>query len=243
MTVRTRRLGWPLSALLVVLVLAAYRPAWHGACCGMTTGTSRLPIWSRRTACGASGSIWAPRNSTTRSRTRRSGSSNRLWGRETLGYHVVSAMLHALSACLILLILRRLNVPGALLAAGIFAVHPVHVESVAWISELKNTLSGALYLAAALAYLAFDERRRRGVYALASVLFVLAVLAKTVTATLPAACWSCSGGSGPDPKGGRAPARAMARLRHRGGDRDGLDRAHGDGAQGAEFEVGWLERA
>src|SRR5262249_57364367 len=61
------------------------------------------------------------------------------------------------------------------------------VESVAWISELKNALSTVFYLAAALLYLRFDETRRAGAYVAACVLFVLALLSKTVTATLPAA--------------------------------------------------------
>ena len=76
---------------------------------------------------------------------------------------------------------------AAWLAALLFAVHPVHVESVAWITEQKNTLSLVLYLGAALAYLRFDRTRRRGGYALAVALFVLSLLCKTVTATLPGA--------------------------------------------------------
>ena len=76
---------------------------------------------------------------------------------------------------------------AAWLAALLFAVHPVHVESVAWITEQKNTLSLVLYLGAALAYLRFDRTRRRGGYALAAALFVLSLLCKTVTATLPGA--------------------------------------------------------
>ena len=75
----------------------------------------------------------------------------------------------------------------AWLAALLFALHPVCVESVAWISEQKNTLSAVLYFSAALAYLRFDEERRGRPYALATGLFVLALLTKTVTATLPAA--------------------------------------------------------
>jgi len=73
------------------------------------------------------------------------------------------------------------------LAAGLFALHPVAVESVAWISEQKNTLSLAFYLGAALAWVRFEERRAAHDYVLASVLFVLALLSKSVTATLPAA--------------------------------------------------------
>jgi Flp pilus assembly protein TadD len=71
------------------------------------------------------------------------------------------------------------------LAAFLFAVHPVHVESVAWISELKNTLSTVCYLGVALLYLQFDQTRRGRHWAGATALFVCALLSKTVTATLP----------------------------------------------------------
>ena len=68
-----------------------------------------------------------------------------------------------------------------------FALHPISVEAVAWISEQKSTLSAVFYLGAALAYLHFDKSRRTSRYAAATALFVLAPLSKTVTATLPAA--------------------------------------------------------
>lgn len=122
---------------------------------------------------------------------------HRLWGDATLGYHLVNLLQHVTAACLFGALLRRLAVPGsprqseaeagATLAALLFAIHPVCVESVAWISEQKNTLSAVLYLGAALAYLRYEVERTRPRYALALVLFAAALMTKTVTATLPAA--------------------------------------------------------
>lgn len=116
---------------------------------------------------------------------------HRLWGDATLGYHLTNVALHLLNAGLVALLLRRLKVPGATLAACVFALHPVQVESVAWISEQKNTLSTAFYLAAAIAYWDFDQaigaKRRWLTYAIATLLFVAALATKSVTATLPAA--------------------------------------------------------
>lgn len=112
---------------------------------------------------------------------------HRLWGDSVLGYHTVNILLHAIASLLIVGIMRRLCLPGAWLGGFLFALHPVCVESVAWISEQKSTLSGVFYLASALAYLYFDQTRRKRHYGLALSLFLLALLSKTVTATLPAA--------------------------------------------------------
>jgi protein O-mannosyl-transferase len=112
---------------------------------------------------------------------------HRLWGDAVAGYHLANLVLHALSAFLLAMILKRLSIAGAWLAAVIFAVHPICVESVAWISEQKNTLSAAFYLSSALIYLDFGEKRRKSSYFVALGLFLLALLSKSVTATLPAA--------------------------------------------------------
>jgi protein O-mannosyl-transferase len=111
---------------------------------------------------------------------------HQMWGDSVAAYHLTNLALHASSACLVVMIMKRLSLPGDWLAGFVFALHPVHVESVAWISEQKSTLSGVFYLASLLAYLHFDQDRRKSSYLLASGLFVLALLTKTVTATLPA---------------------------------------------------------
>ena len=97
---------------------------------------------------------------------------HKLWGNATLGYHLLNLLLHATAAVLVGLILRRLSIPGAWLAAAIFALHPVHVESVAWISEQKNTLSAVFYLSATLVYLRFDQTRKPAWYCGALGLFL-----------------------------------------------------------------------
>lgn len=115
------------------------------------------------------------------------------WELAPFGYHLINVAVHGLGAVLLWRVLRTLSVPGAWLAAAIFALHPVQVESVAWITERKNTLSAALYLAAMLAYFRFDppvaahKNRRWGWYATALGLFVSALLSKTVVCSLPAA--------------------------------------------------------
>jgi protein O-mannosyl-transferase len=120
-----------------------------------------------------------------------------LWGLDPLGYHLVNVALHAAASVLVWRLLVRLRVPGAWLAAVLFAVHPVAVESVAWVTERKNVLSLCLALSSMLAYFRFTlpedapqnaamPARRWLWYGLAIVLFAMSLFAKTVVVTLPA---------------------------------------------------------
>ena len=182
---------WWTAALILALSLACYWPALRGGMIWDDDAHVTRP--ELRSAAGL-WQIWSNPRATQQYYPLLHSAfwiEHRLWGDATLGYHLASVLEHAAAAILLVLVLRGLRTPGACLAGVVFAVHPVCVESVAWISEQKNTLSLVFYLLAAIAYLRFDgERGRPGAgrfYAAATLLFAMALLTKTVTATLPAA--------------------------------------------------------
>src|SRR5437867_4788788 len=179
------------GALLAAVTIFAYRPAWNG---GFLWDDDDYIIKNDLlTASDGLRRIWFSLDSPsqyfplvyTTFRLERA-----IWGLHPSGYHWINLLLHIANALLVWRLLARLNVPGALLAAGIFALHPVQVESVAWITERKNLLMGFFFLLALTAWIAFvDERtrQRRRFYTLALVFYGLALFSKATACTLPAA--------------------------------------------------------
>jgi tetratricopeptide (TPR) repeat protein len=113
-----------------------------------------------------------------------------LWGLNPIGYHVDNIILHIISALLLWLILRRLSIPAAFVAAAAFALHPVNVESVAWITQRKNTLMLVFALLSVFFYIELVVRsptKRRSVvfYLLSLFCFALSLFSKTTACVLP----------------------------------------------------------
>lgn len=109
----------------------------------------------------------------------------KLWGDDTLGYHLTNVGLHLLSAFLVWRLLGKFGLRLAWLGGLLFAIHPMMVESVAWISELKNTLSLPPFLLAVCAWIDYEERGRRGDYVRALALFLVSMLCKIGMAPFP----------------------------------------------------------
>src|SRR5437016_8759583 len=189
---------WFFCVILAVVTLLAYQPAWHGGF--LWDDEANITSPELRSLDGLRRIWFVPR--TTQQYYPLLHTSywlqQRLWGDSPTGYHLVNLLLHIGCVVLVLKILRLLRIPGAALAAILFALHPVNVETVAWITERKNTLSGVFCLAATLWYLKFDESRNRREkdgpqgrgywsYALALGLFLLGLLSKTAIVTLPLA--------------------------------------------------------
>ena len=193
-----RRRLFPLSAfrlpLLFLLVFAAYWPALRGEFVWddellvlknpLATGQLNLRnVWLQTDFSLTTVTLWL---------------QWLLWGNHPACYHIVNVLLHALSCVLLWRVLLRLRIPGAWLAAAIFAVHPVVAASVAWISEMKNTLSLVFCLTSFWLFLSFEERTVAGKnkaglsYLLSLGAFLLALLSKTSTVMLPVVLVLCA---------------------------------------------------
>src|SRR5215510_7362935 len=182
-----RRSDWFFCLILAAVTILAYQPAWHG---GLLWDDDNCTTPRELRSLDGLGRIWFQPRATAQYYPLLYTSywlQQRLWGDSTSGYHLVNLLLHIGCVVLVLKILRFLRVPGAELAAIIFALHPVNVETVAWISERKNTLSGIFALGATLSYLKFDDTRSRRNYALAIGLFLFGLFSKTAIVTFPLA--------------------------------------------------------
>ena len=118
-----------------------------------------------------------------------------LFGANATGYHAVNILLQIANALLVWRLLKQLNIPGAWLAGLIFGIHPVHVASVAWISELKNLLAMLFALLSVLFFLKLDNQRLRNsvtAYSASLVFFALALLSKTQVVFLPFVLLLCA---------------------------------------------------
>src|SRR5262245_52252244 len=150
---------WLFGLVLIVATTLAYQPCWRG-----------VLIWDddlylKDAKFASLTEIWL-RPPNTQQYHPLVGTvfwtENKLWDDSMLGRHLLNIFLHAFAALLLFKILEQLKVPGAWLAAAIFALHPVQVESVAWITERKNVLMGFFFLLTLLAWIGFvDERTRR----------------------------------------------------------------------------------
>jgi len=179
------------AVALAAVTILVYRPAWHGAF--IWDDDRYVTHNSLLTAPDGLCRIWfsldAPSQyfplAYTVLRVERA-----LWGLNPTGYHWLNILLHVANALLVWRILARLSIPGSWLASAIFALHPVQVESVAWISELKNVLMGFFFLLTLLAWIEHVDATAKGrrIFYLAAVLFyLLALFAKSTACTLPAA--------------------------------------------------------
>jgi tetratricopeptide (TPR) repeat protein len=179
------------AVVLAAVTIFAYRPAWHG---GFLWDDDYYIInnelltaphgWQRIWFSLDSPSQYFPLTYST------FRIEHTLWGLNTTGYHWVNLLLHVGNALLVWAVLARLGIPGSWLVAAIFALHPVQVESVAWITERKNVLMGFFFLLTLLAWIAFvDKRTRRQwiFYCQALIFYLLALSAKSTACTLPAA--------------------------------------------------------
>ena len=180
-----------LALLLAVTTILAYQPAWHGGF--IWDDDAYITNNELLTAPDGLRRIWFSLDSPsqyfplvyTMFRFERAW-----WGLSPTGYHFVNILLHIANALILWSLLARLRVPGAWLAGAIFALHPVQVESVAWITERKNVLMGLFFLLTIRAWVEFVDKQTKHrwfFYVLALGLYALALFSKTTACTLPAA--------------------------------------------------------
>ncbi len=111
----------------------------------------------------------------------------RLWGLNPSGYRLINIILHILNSLLVFFLIREWyhNEKAAIIGAALFVVHPIHVESVVWLSQRKDVLSAFFFLLALYGYIQFFKNKNWSWYGLSLILFLLALLTKPVAITLP----------------------------------------------------------
>lgn len=182
---------WRFALVLAVATFIAYQPVWRAgfiwddddhltANPAMTAPHGLQMIWSSLSVSRyyplTLTSFWIQRH---------------LWGLNPMPYHLVNVALHVINGILIFLLLRRLRIPAPWLAAALWVLHPVNVESVAWITELKNTQSGIFFFLALLCFLRFEAEGKRRWYLLALLCGLAALVSKPSTVVLPLALLLC----------------------------------------------------
>ncbi|MCE0496848.1 MAG: tetratricopeptide repeat protein, partial [Methylacidiphilales bacterium] len=182
---------WLWGLILVLAVIVVYQPVWYAGFIWdddlLVTANSCVigPLGLKEIWTTSAGDI-SPLTFTT------FWVEHALWGLAPLPYHLVNVLLHGICAVVLWRVLRSLQVPGAWLGAALWALHPVEVESVAWVSETKNTQSGLFFLLSILFFVrwlrAKDLDRRTGSggnYGLTLLFAALAMASKSSTVILP----------------------------------------------------------
>jgi len=191
------RCDWFWGLILILSVILTYTPVWHAGFIWddaqhLTTNPCIVGPLGLKEIWTTSAADICPFTFTT------FWVEHALWGLAPLPYHLVNVLLHAACAVLLWRVLRSLRVQGAWLGAAIWTLHPVEVESVAWITEMKNTESGLFFLLSILFFVRW--LRARGVerrtgdgwnYRLTLFFAALAMASKSSTVILPVVLSLC----------------------------------------------------
>jgi len=192
------RRDWVWGVILILAVILAYQPVWHAG----FIWDDDDHVTANPCIVGPLGfkEIWTTSYADISPLTRSTfWLEHALWGLAPLPYHLVNVLMHGACAVALWRVLKILRVPGAWLGAALWALHPVQVESAAWITETKNTQSGLFFLLSILFFVKWlgtkDLNKRiggGGCYALTLVFAALAMASKSSTVILPVALCLCA---------------------------------------------------
>src|SRR6267378_2913522 len=182
--------AWFCGGLIIVLTILAYLPAIHAGFIWddddhLTRNACIVGPLGFRDIWLSSSAVYYPLVLTT------FWLLHKFLGLNPVAYHLFNVIVHVANVLLLWRVLRLLRVPGAWFGAALWALHPVMVQSVAWITELKNTQSCFFYLLSILVFLKADTRRDtdrqnfRALFVLSLLSFVFAITSKTSTVMLP----------------------------------------------------------